>query len=270
MTDSAGIPLPPPDLRFMGEDDDRLVSLGQHLSGLLRRHGLREDSVLLDVGSGYGRLAIGLAGTDFGGRYHGVEILKKHVRWCRRELAPALGDRYRFTHLDVRNGRYNPTGSVVPQKVRFPAPSGSTDVVALFSVFTHMYESDIRRYLRQIRRVLGPDGVAVTTWFVFDAARLSRATDPDVTQFPMVNEINAVTRYSSPTDPLHAISYRESHVRAMIADAGLELRSLEYGTWCGDPGPEFQDVLVLAKAPAAPPASVVRRGARKVGRALGR
>lgn len=270
MSDAPALPLPPNELRFMSDDDAAMVSVGQHLAEILRRHGLVEDGSLLDIGSGYGRLAIGLLTTDFAGRYHGVEILRKHVRWCQRELAPYAGERYRFTHLDVRNGRYNPKGKVVPQQVRFPARADSQDNVALFSVFTHMYEADIQRYLRQIRRVLKPGGVALTTWFVFDEQRLPRATSPDHTRFPMVNEINHVTRYTEPKDPLRAIAYREPHVRALIARAGLELTTLEYGTWCGDEGREFQDLLILTKPHPTPPPSVARRVVRKVKRMLAR
>jgi SAM-dependent methyltransferase len=264
------LPLPPAELRFMSEDDVRVVSVGQGLAGTLRRHGLVEDGSLLDIGSGYGRLALGLITTDFAGNYHGIEILKKQVTWCQNVLSPYAGDRFRFSHLDVRNGRYNPGGKVRPQRVRFPAENDSCDNVALFSVFTHMYEADIARYLREIRRVLKPGGIAVTTWFLFDKERLPRVTSRAKTPFPMVNQINQVTRYSDPRDPLRAIAYQKAHVRRLVAAAGLELRDLEYGSWCGDPGQEFQDVLVLVKPLPPPPPSLVRRLARRARRAARR
>jgi SAM-dependent methyltransferase len=244
----AALPLPPSELRFMSEDDEHVVSVGQGLAAMFRRHGLVETGSLLDVGSGYGRLALGLLTTDFKGTYHGVEILRKQVTWCQEELAPFAGDRYRFTHLDVRNGRYNPRGSILPQDVRFPVADDSQDNVALFSVFTHMYEADIRRYLDEIGRVLKPGGAALTTWFLFNSGRLPRATSSKSTRFPMVNEINAVTRYHEPGDPLRAIAYDEGFVRDMITAAGLELRELEHGTWCGDKGREYQDILILTKS----------------------
>jgi SAM-dependent methyltransferase len=252
LTGDPHVPLPPTELRFMNENDERMVSVGQGLADVLRRHGLGNEDMLLDVGSGYGRLAIGLMTSGFGGSYHGIEILKKHVTWCQTDLQPA-NPRYRFTHLDVRNGRYNPAGMVLPTDVRFPVDSDSCDGVALFSVFTHMYEADIARYLREIRRVLRPGGTAVTTWFLFNKDRLGRATSPESTPFPMVNEINAVTRYNDSKDPLRAIAYRERYVRRMIDRAGLNIREVEYGRWCGDQAAEFQDILALTpKQPTEP------------------
>lgn len=246
------IPLPPTELRFMSEDDEGVLRVGKGLADTLRRHGLTDDGLLLDVGSGYGRLAIGLMATGYGGEYLGIEILKKQERWCRTEFQPYAGDHYAFKHLDVRNGRYNPNGRVLPHEVRFPTPDASCSYVALFSVFTHMYEADIRRYLRQIHRVLRPGGTALTTWFLFNRDRLAQATDPSCTRFPMTNRINAVTRYHEPTDPLRAISYREKCVRRMIEKAGLTLTTLEYGSWCGDKGVDFQDVVVLTKSSSGP------------------
>jgi hypothetical protein len=111
-----------------------------------------------------------------------------------------------------------------------------------------MYEADISRYLHEIGRVLKPGGVALTTWFLFNAMRLPSATSPASTRFPMVNEINAVTRYHEPGDPLRAIAYDEAFVRGMVTAAGLELRDLEYGKWCGDRGREYQDIVVLTKS----------------------
>jgi cyclopropane fatty-acyl-phospholipid synthase-like methyltransferase len=73
------VPLPPQHMRFMSESDDQLVEVGRHLAAILRRHGLGESDRLLDVGSGYGRLAIGLVTTGFRGDYVGFEILRKQV-----------------------------------------------------------------------------------------------------------------------------------------------------------------------------------------------
>ena len=243
------LPLPPQGLRFMSEPDDLIVQVGQHLASILRRHGLREDDRLLDVGSGYGRLAIGLITTDFRGRYVGFEILEKQVKWCRRKLTPLTQGQYRFRHHNVRNSRYNPKGDLLAHEARFPVKRRAFDYCCLFSVFTHMYEADIRNYLEEIRRSLKPGGRALTTWFLFDDERLPSVVDPAKTRFPMVNLINAVTRYSEPVDPLRAIAYEESFVRSMVSDAGLEIVTLERGNWCGDAVEEFQDILVLRAAP---------------------
>jgi len=249
------------------KDDDTFVRGGVRLAEVLSSHGMTNDARLLDLGSGYGRLAIGLLSSGFRGRYVGLDIQKRPIAWCRRHLTPFTERRFRFVHLDVRSGRYNPRGAIAPTDIRFPVRRDSQDCVAVFSVFTHMYEADIRRYLREIRRVLTSDGIAVTTWFVYDDARLPAATSEETTVFPMVNEINAVTRYSEPTDPLRAIAYDEDHVHRMVARAGLQLTDTAYGSWCGEPSATGQDVLVLAKA-RPQPSSPLRRLRRRFRRSL--
>ena len=264
---STTVPLPPARIRFMPEDKDdaTFVRGGVQLAEVLRSHGMSDDDQVLDLGSGYGRLAIGLLSSGFRGGYVVLDIQKRPITWCRRHLTPFTDRRFRFVHLDVRSGRYNPRGAIAPTDLRFPVRKGSQDCVAVFSVFTHMYEADIRRYLREIRRVLTTDGVAVTTWFVYDEARLPAATSEETTVFPMVNEINAVTRYSEPSDPLRAIAYDEAHVHRMVARAGLRLTRTAYGSWCGEPSTTGQDVLVLAKARPQRP-SALRRLRRRVRR----
>ena len=259
-------------MRFMSgdKDDEQLVATGIALAGLLRSHGLRDDHAVLDVGSGYGRLAIGLLTEGFAGSYLGIDILKRPVTWCRRTLTPYTEGRFRFRRLDVRNGRYNPDGVMAPTDLRFSAKAASHDYVAVFSAFTHMYEADIRRYLREIRRVLKPGGRAVTTWFLFDEARLPAILSSETSAFPMVNEINAVTRYYDSRDPLWAISYEESHVRAMVAEAGLDLVETVHGAWCGTPSSMGQDVVVVSRprrkqSPSPSPARrMARRGIRRL------
>jgi SAM-dependent methyltransferase len=241
------LPLPPTALRFMGEDDERLIRLGDELAGLLVAYGMTADSAVLDAGCGYGRLALGLLhSTDHRGPYLGFDILPRQIEWCRTTITPSF-PKIRFAHLDIRNGRYNPRGTIEPTEASFPARSARTDVCALFSVFTHLYRPDIERYLDEIRRVLRPGGVAVTTWLLFDEARLPQATSP-AALYPMVHVLDDVTRYSEEGDPLRAIAYEEEAVRGMARAARLEVLTVEHGTWAGEPGRVTQDLVVLRRA----------------------
>ena len=242
--------LPPRNIRFMGEDDDTFVQTARDLADLLYHHGLGTDSRLLDVGSGYGRLAFGLQDTGYAGRYLGFDILPKHVQWCRKNLAD--GDRYRFRHLDVINDRYNPGGTIPADQVRFPCGDGSQTFLALFSVFTHFYEADIRRYLDEFARVLVPGGTAAATFFLYDDARLATVTDPGQ-RYPLVHELNDYTRYTSTDDPLLCIGYHEDAVRRMVAEAGLTVERIVRGHWAGDQDPARaagstrQDLVIIGR-----------------------
>lgn len=260
------IPLPPQEIRFMHEDDAGIIRVGSHLAKQLYRLGLdKEKGCFYDVGFGYGRVALGMMHTGFQGHYGGFEIMRKNARWCRENLEPLFDGRYTFRHLNVVSGRYNKSGKIAAADVRFPTDDESQDMVGVYSVFTHMYEADIQRYLHEIRRVLRPGGLALTTWFVYNDEILPKATDPASTRFPMTNEINAVTRYTEAEDPLRAIAFDEDHVRNMITAAGLVLKTFERGSWWNTGKGEFQDYLLLEK-PALTPLKKARRVAGKVKR----
>lgn len=262
------IPLPPRHLRLMGDDDERFLEVGGNLVRLLYRLGLRDDSRLLDVGCSVGRLPIALlSGSDFHGWYVGFDVTPKQVQWARTKLQP-VSPSLHFRLVDVRNDRYNPGGTVEPQDLRFPARSGGFDMACLFSIFTHFYKEDIQLYLHELRRCLKPGGTVVATWFLYDDARYDAAVN---SIYPMVHRLDDDTIYSDPDDPLRAIAFRESTMRAMIAAAGLEVVTIEYGTWAGGDGVEFQDVVVLRRpvepAPTRPaqPATAAQRVRRRLG-----
>ena len=258
-TDTA-IPLPPANLRLMGDSDEDFVGIGVQLAVILYRYGLEDDHELLDVGCSLGRLAIGLmASTGFRGRYVGFDVMPKQVLWARRTLTP-VAPAYRFRHVDVRNDRYNPGGAVEPADLRFPARSGGFHMASLFSIFTHFYKEDIAIYLCELHRVLRPGGTVVATWFLYDEESYDDAVG---SAYPMTHRLDDVTIYSDADDPLRAIAFHESAVREMVAAAGLEVVAIEHGRWKGHPGPEFQDVVVMRK-PVPPPPSFATKVVRKL------
>lgn len=251
----ATVPLPPPNLRLMGDSDETFAASAVQLATLLYRLGLRDDHELLDVGCSVGRLAIGLmTGTGFEGRYVGFDVMRGRVKWASRNLT-AHDDRYRFRYVDVRNDRYNPSGQVEPDDVRFPVRSNAFDMAALFSIFTHFYSRDIEVYLAELERALRPGGTVVATWFLFDDDTRSAAEGG---AYPMTHRLDDVTIYNDPADPLRAIAFDERHVRSLVETAGLTLVDIEHGTWKGGPGPEFQDVVVLRKPEARPEPTTLR------------
>ncbi len=51
-----------------------------------------EESIPLDLGCGYGRLAYALNTEvpNFRGRYIGLDILVRHIEWCQQEIERRL------------------------------------------------------------------------------------------------------------------------------------------------------------------------------------
>jgi SAM-dependent methyltransferase len=245
------LPVPPVHLRFMGESDERFVATARTLAAVLGHSGLQPGSDVLDVGCGYGRLAVGLLDDrSFTGTYLGFDILPRHVAWCANVIT-AADQRFAFRHLDLLNQRYNPTGTLDPSEATFPADDSSVDVCALFSVFTHLYRPTVERYLGEIARVLRPDGTAATSWLLFDDERLADVV-ADSSHYPLRLVGVDGSRYMEADDPLRAIGFPEQDVVAMAGKAGLSVDRIERGYWAtGVPesdASQFQDLVVLRRA----------------------
>lgn len=243
---SQALPLPPPGLRFMNESDQEFLEIGEQNLSLLQEAGFGQDSSLLDIGSGYGRLAHAIARTmPFRGRYLGMDILAPHIHWCQENITRRVPN-LRFSHVDIRNGRYNPRGIVEGKRFRFDHDDRSFDFCALFSVFTHMYEADIHNYLCEIARLLKASGRCVATFFLYDDQRLSNVTSQRC-NLPMHHVLNEHTRYYNVEDPLHAIAYHRDYVEEIVESCGLNVLGWRYGNWGGDGGSTYQDVMILGR-----------------------
>ena len=233
----------------MAEDDEKFNAIGDMIVvDMIDLAALRADAAVLDIGSGYGRVAHALWRREFEGDYLGLEILSQHVEWCREHITPASGGRLRFEHLDVRNARYNPAGAVAADEVTFDVADGSVDVAVLTSVFTHMYPAEIERYLHELARVLRPGGRALTTFFALDETwRDAQLAGRGA--LAMTHVLDAHCRYHNADDPLHAIGYTPAWIRAAVTAAGLRVFATRLGSWCGRAAAVgYQDTFVLERA----------------------
>lgn len=244
-------PLPPKSIRFMQEDDETFLSIGKYEVDVLLRAGLKDGYRLLDVGSGYGRLAYALIDRTVKVHYTGIDILPKHVTWCQDEISSGHPD-FVFKHVDIRNDRYNPRGALDAKTDRFISENETFNLSCLFSVFTHMYEEEIENYLRTIWDALGDEGVCVATFFLFNENRMPHiVTGGSGTDLPMSHRLNEHTIYHNEADPLHAICYEQNFIWRLAEKIGFEASIIEYGTWAGlEKGGGYQDVVSLVKAKA--------------------
>jgi SAM-dependent methyltransferase len=246
----AELPMPPAKLIFMDEDEDGFRRNGEEIVVDLEDlcH-LRPDSVVLDVGSGYGRVAHALWRHGYQGRYLGLELLPRHVTWCAETLTPASGGVFQFTHLDIANARYNPGGRVRAEDVTLPAGDASVEIGVLTSVFTHMYPREVERYLGELARVLRPAGRVYVTFFVIDERWAETALGGGLGGITMEHVLQPGVRYYNADDPLHAIGYEPAWIRRAVAAAGLRIQAMRPGLWAGAEaaGPNIQDIVVLTR-----------------------
>ncbi len=248
-------PVPPENLRFMGESETTYVQLGDDM---VDRIGTVVDLAacrrVVDIGCGYGRIgAAFLRSSTFRGRYDGFDMLRPHMEWCNQHLGSR---RFRYHYLNIHSERYSPTGTLQQRDVRFDVPAGTADLVVLTSVFTHMYPDDVVHYLHECRRLVSPGGRVYATFFVLNDLQRGRTN-----HYALPHELTPFCRYMSETEPLHVIGYEEAWLREQFAAAGFTMDGpFRQGAWSGQPEPfDFQDTVVLAPDPAHPAAPTRRR-----------
>ena len=175
--------------------------------------GLHDNSRILDIGSGQGRLAIGLqAAYPSIKSYTGIDVHRPSVDWCNRHLAKK---NFQFIHVDTPNERYNPKGS--KRDRRFPIDDGSVDIAFLYSVFAHMRLDDIRDHLTEITRVLVSSGKCLTTVYAETWEMQEQENPPGY-----LKELGAHS------GPLHRVVIDKTAFERACRDAGLSVAEFFY------------------------------------------
>lgn len=213
----------------------------------IRVGGLAPSDRILDLGCGLGRMVEPLAEyLDQRGSYEGFDVVRDIIRWNRRNLT-CFDPRFEFRFVDVYNSSYNPHGRIQPERFRFPYPDGEFDFVFATSVFTHLLEGSVSRYLAECSRVLGPGGRLFATFFLLDetSLKLIEGGESDI-DFKHPWELGLLMSEEKPED---AVAYRVEWVLGRMAELDLAVRMPPaYGFWSGRQGGlDYQDILVAEK-----------------------
>jgi SAM-dependent methyltransferase len=165
-------------------------------------------------------------------RYIGIDPHRGMIAWCKRNLSPAANE-FEFRHHDVYDDLWNRSFGK-PRMLPLPVEDGAFSFIESWAVFPHLTEEQVVYYLHEIARVLAPDGVFHSTWFLFDKCD----------GFPMLHEgQNAL--YASDAVPTVAVMFDRTWVRHQAAAVGLVIR----GAWPVRPGPRgFQWHVLMGHA----------------------
>lgn len=237
---------PPRHICSVGNGDNKSIGL-EFKRIFVEYGGLEPDDRVLDVGCGIGRIAAPL--TDYlspKGAYHGFDIVKSGVDWCRKNITTRYPN-FQFTHSDVSNKNYNSRGTIRASEYKFPFENGSFDFIFLTSVFTHMFPADVENYMGEISRVLKVGGKCLITFFLLnDESRYCISLKLGTQDF--VHEAGGC--YTTTVEnPEAAIAYQESTIRELFAKNSLSIcQPMRYGSWCGrDKFLSYQDIVIAQK-----------------------
>lgn len=224
---------------YVGHGDFRAT--GDEFLGHFRELAdLRPEDRVLEVGCGIGRMARVLVPVlRPPGSYDGFDIVAAGISWCQAHYGNTPVP-FRFQHADLRNLTYNPEGSGSALEYRFPYSENSFDLVLATSVFTHLLAGTADHYLAEIARVLAPGGRLLATWFLL----VDGAPPPHPFRWDAATQPAAV---ADPAAPEAAVAYGEAWLRERVAAVGLKLRSIHRGSWRGESGTSYQDIVVACR-----------------------
>jgi len=221
--------------------------IGQEFLTLFKElGGLKKDDDVLDVGSGFGRMALPLTGyLSSNSRFEGIEPLARGVKWCSTKITPKFRN-FRFQKLDVKNGMYNPNGKILAADYKFPFEDESFDFIILTSVFTHMLPAALENYVSEISRVLKPGGSCFITYFLLNdesTELINQGKSLYSLKYSCENY-----RIESQENPEYVVAYPEEVILDFYKKNGLKYQPPYYGKWCGrNEYTSFQDILIGRK-----------------------
>jgi tRNA (mo5U34)-methyltransferase len=213
-TDDGALPLPPIEMRVLVGPTD--PSAFDNPRGALVFPSVTTDQYesVVDFGCGCGRIARQLIQQEpRPRRYVGLDLHRGMIDWCRANLTPRAPG-FEFLHHDVHEQGFNP-GPGKPDWAPFSVADESCSLFVAISVFTHLLQHHAVGYLRELRRVLRPGGIAITSWFFFDKR-----------SFPMMQD-DQNTLFINPVHPTNAVIFDRAWLERTLADAGLVASAVE-------------------------------------------
>lgn len=229
-------------------NSDRYIKQSIHQLELLKSEiNLTPSDSVLDIGCGIGRTAISL--TEYlntNAKYEGFDVVKKGVDWCNSKINKEYPN-FNFTYIPLFNDLYN-NSNLKAENFEFPYKKESFDKIFSFSVFTHMQINEIQNYFKQIHKVLKSDGVAFSTFFLYDDANDAYISNREGFNFPIQEDgfklMNSKVKSGN-------IAIHKDKINEMLNNENLTLVKIIDGFWKDNirdsKKKEYQDIVVFKK-----------------------
>lgn len=224
------------------------IDQGKRQLVLLKNHiDLKSNDEILDIGSGIGRTAIAL--TEFlepEGGYKGFDVVKLGIDWCNSKIAKDFPN-FEFKYVSLFNDLYN-TSDLKAENFVFPYDNDAFNKIFSFSVFTHMQIDEIQNYFKEVNRVLKTDGLAFSTFFLYDDAIENHISTENEFKFPIKKNgyrlMNEEVKSGN-------IAIHKDTLKAMLNREKLEIVEIIDGFWKDkstySKNGSYQDVAVFKK-----------------------
>lgn len=238
--------VPPKGAIYTGSPSNAKAYLKQseHQLELLQEHiNIQPQDTVLDIGSGVGRTALALTKyLNQNGSYDGFDVVEEGVNWCTKTIHKKHPN-FNFKYIPLYNDLYNASGQEAKNFV-FPYATGHFDKIFTFSVFTHMMVDEIDNYCKEMSRVLKKDGLAFSTFFIYDDTNETQIAKQNPFNFPHAFDGYRLmnTKVKSGNIALHIHT-----LQAILAKNNLVLVSITEGTWKTwvHTSKEYQDIVVF-------------------------
>lgn len=238
--------VPPKGLIFIGSGD--YLKIGKHFFSHFQKYcDFNEDSSILDIGCGIGRMAIPF--TNYlspKGRYEGFDIVKMGIDWCSKNISSRFPN-FTFKLIPLKNDLYLLDTDEKAAELQFPYENDSFDLVFLTSVFTHMMPLDVENYINEIQRVLIKDKKCFATFFIIDEENGTVQNTVGSKNFP--HDFGNYYLMDKKVKEAN-VAFKKSYIIELLKKNNLELTHFIKGNWSGIQNTELnehQDIVIFKK-----------------------